>query len=390
MKDLFADRMSKVPRSFVREILKVTEDSDIISFGGGLPNPKSFPHKEIAEVASEVLKHESSEALQYSTTEGYKPLREYIAQRYLKNGLKVDADEILITNGSQQGLDLVGKVFLNRDDGVIVERPTYLAAIQAFGMYEPIFHSVKLMDDGPDTPNLEKLLKNDDSKIFYCVPNFQNPSGISYSEEKRKEVAGIIRENNAVLVEDNPYGEIRFMGTDLPPIKKFLPDSVLLGSFSKIVAPGIRLGWVVAGEEVMDKLVTAKQASDLHSNYLAQRMVHRFLTEYDVEKHLNKIRSMYRMQRDVMVNSIEEYFPEGVTCTKPEGGMFLWVTLPEGVSSMELFDLAIKENVAFVPGEAFYADDPEINTMRLNFSNSDEKSIVEGIKRLSNALEKIL
>lgn len=390
MKDLFADRMSKVPRSFVREILKVTEDSDIISFGGGLPNPKSFPHKEIAEVASEVLKYESSEALQYSTTEGYKPLREYIAQRYLKNGLKVDADEILITNGSQQGLDLVGKVFLNRDDGVIVERPTYLAAIQAFGMYEPIFHSVKLMDDGPDTPTLEKLLKNDDSKIFYCVPNFQNPSGISYSEEKRKEVAGIIRENNAVLVEDNPYGEIRFMGTDLPPIKKFLPDSVLLGSFSKIVAPGIRLGWVVAGEEVMDKLVTAKQASDLHSNYLAQRMVHRFLTEYDIEEHLNKIRSMYRRQRDVMVNSIEKYFPEGVTCTKPEGGMFLWVTLPEGVSSMELFDLAIKENVAFVPGEAFYADDPEINTMRLNFSNSDEKSIVEGIKRLSNALEKIL
>lgn len=390
MKDLFADRMSKVPRSFVREILKVTEDSDIISFAGGLPNPKSFPHKGIAEVASEVLKYESNEALQYSTTEGYKPLREYIAQRYLKNGLKVDTDEILITNGSQQGLDLVAKVFLNRDDGVIVERPTYLAAIQAFGMYEPRFHSVKLLNDGPDTQALEKVLKQEDSKIFYCVPNFQNPSGISYSEEKRREVAGIIQETNAVLVEDNPYGEIRFMGTDLPPIKKFLPDSVLLGSFSKIVAPGIRLGWVVAGDEVMDKLVTAKQASDLHSNYLAQRMVHRFLTEYDIENHLNKIRNMYLQQRDVMVHSIEKYFPEGVSCTKPEGGMFLWVTLPEGVSSMELFDLAVKENVAFVPGEAFYVDDPEINTMRLNFSNSDEKNIVEGIKRLANALEKIL
>ena len=390
MKDLFADRMSKVPRSFVREILKVTEDSDIISFGGGLPNPDSFPHSEIAEAASEVLTLESREALQYSTTEGYKPLREYIAQRYLKDGLKVDADEILITNGSQQGLDLVAKVFLNRDDGVIVERPTYLAAIQAFGMYEPKFRSVKLMDDGPDTQALEGLLKQENSKIFYCVPNFQNPSGISYSEDKRREVGRIIQENNAVLVEDNPYGEIRFMGTDLPPIKKFLPDSVLLGSFSKVVAPGIRLGWVVAGEEVMDKLVTAKQASDLHSNYLSQRIVHRFLTEYNVEDHLNKIRNMYRRQRDVMVHSIEQYFPEGVACTKPEGGMFLWVTLPEGVSSMELFDLAIKENVAFVPGGAFYADDPEINTMRLNFSNSDEKNIVEGIKRLSNALEKIL
>ncbi|MBP2044829.1 PLP-dependent aminotransferase family protein [Methanobacterium aggregans] len=390
MKDLFADRMSKVPKSFVREILKVTEDSNIISFGGGLPNPDSFPHTEIAEAASKVLTLESREALQYSTTEGYKPLREYIAQRYCKGGLKVDADEILITNGSQQGLDLVGKVFLNKDDGVVVEHPTYLAAIQAFGMYEPKFHSVKLMEDGPDTVALENLLKKEKPKLFYCVPNFQNPTGISYSEDKRREVAGILRESGTVLVEDNPYGEIRFMGKDLPPIKKFLPDSVLLGSFSKVVAPGIRLGWVAAGEEVMDKLVTAKQASDLHSNYLAQRIVHGFLTQYDVEKHLDKIRTMYRRQRDLMVNSIEKYFPDGVTCTKPEGGMFLWVTLPEGVSSMELFDLAIKENVAFVPGKAFYAEDPEINTMRLNFSNSNEEKIVEGIKRLANALEKIL
>lgn len=287
-------------------------------------------------------------------------------------------------------MDLAGKVFLNRGDAVVVERPTYLAAIQAFGLYEPKFYSVELNNDGPDTLALENLLKHEECKLFYCVPNFQNPSGISYSKDRRREVAGILNENSTVLVEDNPYGEIRFMGKDLPPIKKFSTDSMLLGSFSKVVAPGLRLGWITAKEEIMDELVTAKQASDLHSNYLAQRIVYRFLTEHDVDKHLNRIRSMYHRKRDLMVSSIKEYFPEGVTCTQPEGGMFLWVTLPEGVSSMKLFEVAIKDNVAFVPGEVFYTDNPEINTLRLNFSNSNDEKIVEGIKRLSNALEKML
>jgi 2-aminoadipate transaminase len=390
MNDLFAKRMSKVPRSFVREILKVTNKPEIISFAGGLPHPDSFPHQEIAQAAEHVLSQEGKEVLQYSTTEGYRPLREYIAQRYQNKGLKVDPDEIMVSNGSQQGLDLTGKVFLDKDDRVLVERPTYLAAIQALGLYEPIFKSIPLQKEGIDTETLKNTLKEYPAKLLYTVPNFQNPTGISYSLKKRLEVANIISKNNTMLVEDDPYGEIRFMGKHLPPIKNFLNESVLLGSFSKMISPGIRLGWIITQEEFMEKLITAKQASDLHSNYLAQRIVYRYLTEYDVEKQLDKIREMYRKQRDLMITMIKECFPSGVQYTEPEGGMFLWVTLPHGLSSIDLFELAIKEDVAFVPGEAFYTNDAEKNTLRLNFSNSDMEKIEEGMKRLGKAAEKLL
>ncbi|AEG18551.1 aminotransferase-like domain-containing protein [Methanobacterium paludis] len=390
MKDLFASRMSKVPRSFVREILKVTEDPEIISFAGGLPNPNSFPHKEIAEAASKVLKENGKEALQYSTTEGYKPLREWIAERYRSKGLKVHPDNILITNGSQQGLDLVGKIFVDRDDKILVERPTYLAAIQSFGLYEPNFISVPLVEDGADPSALEDILSSGRIKLFYSIPNFQNPTGTTYSKKRRQEIASILQKYGTILVEDNPYGEIRFMGSDIPPIKCYLENSVLLGSFSKIVSPGIRLGWIVADDEVMEKLVIAKQASDLHSNYLAQRIVYRYLMDYDVEEHLKNIKKMYKKQRDLMVAMIKKYFPQNVKFTQPEGGMFLWVTLPQDVSSMELFNIAIKQKVAFVPGEAFYTDDPEKNTLRLNFSNSSNEKIEEGIKRLGNAIKKLI
>jgi len=390
MNDLFAKRMSKVPRSFVREILKVTDKPDIISFAGGLPHPDSFPYQEIAQAAEHVLSQEGKEALQYSTTEGYRPLRGYIAQRYQDKGLKVDSEEIMITNGSQQGLDLAGKVFLDKDDIVLVERPTYLAAIQALGLYEPIFKSIPLLKDGIDTETLTNALEDSPAKLLYTIPNFQNPTGISYSLKKRLEVAKLIRNNETILVEDDPYGEIRFMGEHLPSIKNFLNESVFLGSFSKMISPGIRLGWIIAQEEFMEKLVTAKQASDLHSNYLAQRIVYRYLTEYNVEKQLNKIREMYRRQRDLMIAMIKEYFPSGVRYTEPEGGMFLWVTLPNGLSAMDLFDVAIKENVTFVPGEAFYANGGEKNTLRLNFSNSDEGKIEEGMRRLGKATGKLL
>jgi len=387
MKELFADRMSNVPRSFVREILRVTEDPDIISFAGGLPNPISFPHKEIAESAAAVFKDSSNEALQYGSTEGYKPLRDYIAKRYQNSGLDVNPDNILMINGSQQGLDLIGKVFLNRDDVVLIERPTYLAALQSFGLYEPKFVSIPLLEDGVDLEVLEDMVESFNPKLFYSIPNFQNPTGITYSKNKREKIGDIFNENNTILVEDNPYGEIRFIGEDLPFIKNYIENSVLLGSFSKIVSPGMRLGWIVADKEIMNHLITAKQASDLHSNYLTQMIVHRYLTGYDVENHIQDIRDMYRIQRDCMVNMIKKYFPSDVKYTKPEGGMFLWVTLPEDMSSMELFEIAIKENVAFVPGEAFYSNNPETNTLRLNFSNSNKKKIEEGIKRLGHALK---
>jgi 2-aminoadipate transaminase len=301
----------------------------------------------------------------------------------------VEPEEVLVTNGSQQGLDLVGKIFLNQKDPVLVERPTYLAALQSFGLYESIFHSLPLEKDGVDVNRLEEALDRFHPRLFYAVPNFQNPTGISYSLKRRKEVAQALKGSDTVFVEDNPYGEIRFMGEDHPPVKAFLDESVLLGSFSKIVSPGMRLGWITAPDEVMDKLVTAKQASDLHSSLLSQMIVHRYLSQYDVEAHLNKIRSMYKAKRDLMVSLIQKEFPEDVECTEPEGGMFLWVTLPEGMSSLELFERALKEKVAFVPGQAFYAEKPRLDTLRMNFSNSSEERIEEGIKRLGAAIKKL-
>lgn len=383
----FADRMSCVHKSFVREILKVTEDPEIISFAGGLPNPRYFPVHEVAAATQKVLCECGEAALQYSTTEGYLPLREMIAQRYARQGLKVDPSEIMITNGSQQGLDLLGKAFLNKGDGIIVERPTYLAAIQSFGLFEPRFLSVPLQEDGVDPLALEETLSKNDAKLFYSVPNFQNPTGITYSEEKRRATAERLEGRGTVFIEDNPYGDLRFMGKDKPSMRSYLgDDAVLLGSFSKIVSPGIRLGWVCACPEIMEKLIIAKQASDLHSNYLCQRIVHRYLLDNDIEKHIAGIREAYGAQRDHMVQMMEECFPESVSFTRPEGGMFIWAALPESMSTLDLFHEASKEKVAFVPGQAFYADGGGKNTMRLNFSNCDKDKIGEGVKRLARVI----
>jgi len=392
MNNLFADRMAKTHKSFIREILKVTQDSNVISFAGGLPNPKLFPVKELADACLKVLHQDGENVLQYSTTEGYLPLRQYIAERYfVKKGLQVSPDEILITNGSQQGLDLIGKVFLNKGDRIIIERPGYLGAIQAFGIYEPEFVPIPLFDDGIDTDLLENALKAGETKLFHTVINFQNPSGVTYSQPKREMLADIIKSQNMVLVEDNPYGELRFMGEDLPSMKSYLGDDVVvLGSFSKVVTPGLRLGWICAATDVMEKILVAKQSSDLHSNYLSQRAVYQYLIDHDLDEHILNIKKVYKRQRDLMVSMIEEHFPEEIKCTKPEGGMFLWATLPENLSSLHLFKLATKENVAFVPGRAFYVDGGGDNTLRLNFSNSDEEKIEEGIKRLAKVIKRVL
>ncbi len=384
--------MHNVRRSFIREILKVTERPEIISFAGGLPNPRLFPVQEIADAALKVLQQKGESVLQYSTTEGYLPLREYIAKRYLKrHRLEIDPDEILITNGSQQGLDLIAKVFLDRGEQVVIERPGYLGAIQAFSLYEPEFQAIELFEDGIDTEALERTLETEQIKLFYTVPNFQNPSGISYSEQKRQDVARLLKSHKVILVEDDPYGELRFMGRDLASMRNYLNDRVfLLGSFSKIVSPGLRLGWICGQEGAMEKLIIAKQASDLHSNHLSQRIVHQYLLDNDLDEHVLKIRKVYKEQRDVMVSMIEEYFPEETNHTRPEGGMFLWITLPQGISSLELFDQATQLNVAFVPGQPFYVDGGGENTLRLNFSNTDEVQIEEGIKRLAEAIKKLM
>ncbi|WP_432737800.1 PLP-dependent aminotransferase family protein [Maridesulfovibrio sp. FT414] len=389
----FADRMATVHRSFIREILKVTEDPSIISFAGGLPNPELFPVSDLEAAAVKVMEETGPQSMQYSTTEGFQPLRQYIADRYKeKKGIDVDADEILITSGSQQCLDLLGKVFLNAGDNVLIERPGYLGAIQSFSIFQANFLTVGLENDGPDLSELEKVLDENEIKMFYAVTNFQNPSGLTYSPEKRKGVAEILSGRDIIFVEDDPYGELRFMGDfHKPVVRGFLEENgILLGSFSKVAAPGFRLGWMVCPGDIRDKMIIAKQASDLHTSTFAQRVIHRYVTDFSLDDHIEKIRERYGNQREVMVKSIEEYFPAEVKVTRPEGGMFLWVTLPEGMSSMDLFDEAIKNKVAFVPGRPFYVDGTGENTFRLNFSNSDEARIVEGIKRLGAGIKDFL
>ncbi len=386
---LFSRRTQRMQRSAIREILKVTEDPQIISFAGGLPNPRTFPVADVAESAAKVLREAGTNALQYSTTEGYRPLREFIAQRYAeKRGLTVDPDEILITNGSQQGLDLLGKVLLDAGDTVLLERPAYLGAIQSFSAYEPKFAAVTLEDDGPNLDELRAALDERKPKIFYTVPNFQNPSGLSYSAAKRAAVGRLCAERPVVLVEDDPYGELRFRGEPLPALRASCPGSVMLGSFSKIVAPGLRLGWIVAPRQLMDLMVTAKQGVDLHSNYISQRVVHQHLLDHDLDQHVAKVRELYGRQRDAMVAAIKRYFPAEVWCSEPDGGMFLWARLPEGVSVMALFKVAIERKVAFVPGSAFFTE-PDDRHLRLNFSNSDEAKIEEGIRRLGEAIREL-
>ena len=388
MGSIFSDRIADVPKSFIREILKVAVDKSVISFAGGLPSRDLFPVSEIRAATDKVFENHGKDVLQYSTSEGYEPLREWIAQRYaVAKGITVAPDDILITSGSQQGLDLLGKTLLNEGDGVAIERPGYLGAIQAFSVYRSRFHQIPLLPDGPDTEILSDVLRQNQAKLLYTVPNFQNPSGTTYSPAKRLEVASIMGRVDTILVEDDPYGELRFRGVPADSFGLLMPENtVMLGTFSKIVVPSFRVGWIVAREDIREKLLVAKQASDLHTSYLGQRVIHQYLEDNDIDAHVEKIRSAYGKQREAMIEAIREYFPEGVEFTEPEGGMFLWVKLPPGMSAMALFDKAIEQKVAFVPGEPFYPDDPEPNTLRLNFSSVDEDTIREGIKRLGKTI----
>jgi 2-aminoadipate transaminase len=389
---LYASRMNTIPKSFIREILKVTEDPEIISFAGGLPNPRFFPVQEIAQATAAVLAEADGAPLQYSTTEGYGPLREYIAQRYRdKRGLDISPDEILITNGSQQALDLIGKVFIGQADAIAIERPAYLGAIQAFSAYEPQFFPVPLADDGVDIERLQAVLAEHRVKFFHTVINFQNPSGISYSHDKRQQLAELLGQHNTIVLEDDPYAELQFEGTPTPSMRTWLNDrAVLLGSFSKIVAPGLRLGWICAAREIMSKLVVAKQASDLHSNSLCQRMLHHYLTHNDIDRHIATISTAYGSQRDAMIAAIETHCPAEVSFTRPQGGMFLWMTLPPQLAAIELFERAVGKRVAFVPGTPFFVDGGGVHNMRLNFSNADANRIEEGIRRLGRIMKEML
>jgi len=391
MNELFSNRISSVPPSFIREILKVAVDPQIISFAGGLPNRDLFPVQALQKATNDIFEEDGKDILQYTGTEGYLPLREQIVADYKNKGIEVDVDEILITNGSQQGLDLLGKVLLNEGDEVIIEDPGYLGAIQSFEVYRASFNSVAVGQDGMDIDALDAALIDSKAKLMYTVPNFQNPSGISYTNENRQAVADRLSKMKTLLIEDNPYGDLRFAGEEKNSFKSILPEqTILLGSFSKIVVPSFRLGWIVAPKWLMEKLVIAKQAGDLHSNYFCQRVLHRFLQDNDLQSHIEKIIGVYGHQKIVMENAIKRCFPEQVTYFNPEGGMFLWVTLPETLAATDVFDRAIEQKVAFVPGDPFYVSKRGMNTLRLNFSSVDPDVIVEGIERLGKVLHEML
>ncbi|HWK21760.1 MAG TPA: PLP-dependent aminotransferase family protein [Ureibacillus sp.] len=386
----YSDKILKTPSSFIRNILKVTDAPDVISFAGGLPNPISFPIDEMQQSINHAIEANGPRLFQYSTTEGYLPLRQYIADKYKKDhGLDFDPEDILITTGSQQALSLISQVLLNKGDGVVMEEPGYLGAIQSFTLAEPEFYSVMLEEDGLNVDQLEQTLAtNDNIKFIYTVPNFHNPTGITYSKEKREAVYNVVKNYDVVLIEDDPYGELRWSGEKLPYIGAGrLENSVLLGSFSKIVTPGMRLGYIVTkNKELMHHINTAKQATDLHTNIFSQMVIHDYLVNNDLAAHVSKIINLYETQAKAMLSAIAQYFPSSVKYTKPDGGMFVWVTLEEGTSALDVFNKAMEEKVAFVPGDPFYTTKTNVNTLRLNYTNSSPEVIEEGIKRLGKIL----
>ncbi|MDO4218507.1 MAG: PLP-dependent aminotransferase family protein [Synergistaceae bacterium] len=386
----YSDRILATKASFIREILKVTQDPSVISFAGGLPNPISFPQEALKQSTVNVIDKFGDKVFQYSTTEGYLPLREQIAERYNKNqGLHLEPKNILITTGSQQALDLLAKVYLNKGDKVVVEEPGYLGAIQTFTMFEVSFLPVTLEDDGLNLEELERALQDPKMKFAYTVPNFQNPTGLTYGAEKRKKIAELFAKYNKTLIEDDPYGDLRFKGEFLPYMgAEKLESSVLLGSFSKTVTPGMRTGYLITkNDELMHHLVTAKQSSDLHTNIFCQYILADYFANNDFASHVSKIRALYKEQSETMLSAMKEYFPSDVKFTQPEGGMFIWVTLPKGKSALDLFNKCMAQKVAFVPGDPFYTNKTNVNTLRLNYTNSSKEVIVDGIKRLAQALK---
>jgi 2-aminoadipate transaminase len=380
-----ATRAARMNPSIIREILKVTERPGIISLAGGLPSPETFPFEAMREAADRVLRDSPREALQYAASEGYGPLREWVAAHLRAQGQVVEASQVLITTGSQQGLDLVGKILIDAGSRVAVESPTYLGALQAFAPYEPEFVAVDCDDDGP-LP--EALQAARGARFLYVLPNFQNPSGRCMSAARREQVADAAMALGVPLVEDNPYGDLWFDAPPPPPLStRWAEGSVYLGSFSKVLAPGLRLGYVVAPKVLYPKLLQAKQAADLHTPSFNQRVVHEVIRDGFLREHVPTIRARYRAQRDAMRDAMERHMPAGCRWNVPAGGMFFWVELPEGIDALALLPRAVERGVAFVPGAAFYAGTPRANTLRLSFVTVPPERIAQGISLLAQVLQ---
>jgi len=397
----YAQRTQRMTSSAIRELLKLTENPEVISFGGGLPAPDVFPIEEFTAACETVLKQWGAEALQYGSTEGYRPLREMIARHTSRYGISVSADNILITSGSQQALDLIGKVFINPGDRILVEEPTYLGALQAWNAYGAEYVTVPMDENGMVTDALEGALRSG-VKFIYVLPNFQNPTGVTLSMNRRKQLIEIADRYGVPVIEDDPYGQLRYEGEHLASIvtldnefrqngsSEYIGNVIYLSTFSKTLAPGLRLAWVIAPAQVIRKLVQAKQGADLHTATFNQIVAYEVGRGGFLDRHIWLIRRVYGERRNIMLDAMEELFPPGVEWTKPKGGLFLWVMLPKGMDTTEMFKVAVKRNVAYVPGTSFYALGGGENTMRLNFSYCNPEKIQMGIERLGKVLKETI
>jgi 2-aminoadipate transaminase len=381
----FAERAEKLQSSAIREILKVTMRPEIISFAGGLPSPETFPVEHMRAAFETVLSRQGKVALQYGPTDGYAPLREWVADSLSINGARIVPEQVLMVSGSQQGLDLLGKVLIDERSKVLVETPSYLGALQAFSLYEPQFVSVPTDDHGVIPQAIDTIGQG--ARLLYALPNFQNPTGRTMTVERREQLVETCARMGIPLIEDDPYGALCYRGEPLPKMLTMNPGGVIyMGSFSKVLTPGIRLGYVVAPVPLIRKLEQAKQAADLHTAQLTQMVVYEAIKDGFLKSHIPTIRKLYSDQCQAMLAALTEFFPSTATWTKPEGGMFIWVTLPKHIDSMKLLDEAIAQNVAFVPGAPFFANAPEHNTLRLSFVTVPPEKIREGVAKLGKLI----
>ncbi len=381
----FARRAEQLQSSVIREILKITMRPDIISFAGGLPSPETFPVEHMKAAFDTVLSRQGKVALQYGPSDGYAPLREWIADSLSIDGVTITPDQVLMVSGSQQALDLLGKVLIEDHSKVLVETPSYLGALQAFSVYQPEFVSIPTDEFGLLPEEVEKIA--DGARLLYALPNFQNPTGRTMSVERRFALVETCARLGLPLIEDDPYGALSYRGEPLPKMLTMNPSGVIyLGSFSKVLTPGIRLGYVVAPVPLVRKLEQAKQAADLHTSQLTQMVVYEAIKDGFLAKHIPSIRTLYANQCQAMLDALTEFFPAGVTWNKPEGGMFIWVTLPEHIDGMQLLEESIAQNVAFVPGAPFYANEPQKNTLRLSFVTVPPEKIREGVAKLAKLI----
>lgn len=389
----FSTRIMNTSGNVIREVLKLAEQSHIISFAGGFPSPNSFPVQQVNVIINELLQKSGPEILQYGSSEGFPAFREYLATWLTGQGIAATPDEVLITSGAQQVIDYMAKAFLNPGDGVIVENPTYLAALNVFKSYDAQVIPVNGDANGINLAELEKAAASGKAKMVYLVPTFANPTGVTMPVENRKKVVEILEKYGLIMLEDDPYSRLRYSGTPVPAVKTFDKNGhvVYTSSFSKLISPGMRVGYVTARLDILRKLVLGKQCNDVHTNNIGQRVVFEFCRRGILEPHIEKIIAQYRMQRDLMLEMCQQHLPKETTWNVPEGGLFLWLALPGGISATDLLPIAIeREKVAFIPGKPFYADGSGDSSMRLNFSNASPEGITEGMKRLGGIIKEAL